>query len=209
MKRYFPRIKYARLDGSMNPKRRSEIAHDFNTQSNTDSKNDIRLLLMTTKACGLGLNLTAADTVIFLEHDWNPYVDMQAMDRAHRIGQRMPVTVYRLIAESTIEARILGLQHHKLTLANEIINDDNDNEDDNANENVNNDDNEHMTARHHFISAAKKKVGTTTASSDRKKNMKQSISSSCKTVSSFHRALVFVQHKEALDLVEEVNRINY
>jgi TATA-binding protein-associated factor len=109
----------------MNPKRRSEIAHDFNTQSNTDSKNDIRLLLMTTKACGLGLNLTAADTVIFLEHDWNPYVDMQAMDRAHRIGQRMPVTVYRLIAESTIEARILGLQHHKLTLANEIINDDN------------------------------------------------------------------------------------
>ena len=87
--------------------------------------------------------------------------------------------------------------------------DDNDNEDDNANENVNNDDNEHMTARHHFISAAKKKVGTTTASSDRKKNMKQSISSSNKTVSSFHRALVFVQHKEALDLVEEVNRINY
>jgi hypothetical protein len=50
---------------------------------------------------------------------------MQAMDRAHRIGQQMPVTVYRLIAESTIEARILGLQHHKLTLANEIINDDN------------------------------------------------------------------------------------
>lgn len=125
MKRYFARIKYARLDGSMNPKRRSEIAHDFNTQSNINSNNDIRLLLMTTKACGLGLNLTAADTVIFLEHDWNPYVDMQAMDRAHRIGQQMPVTVYRLIAESTIEARILGLQHHKLTLANEIINDDN------------------------------------------------------------------------------------
>ena len=125
MKRYFPRIGYARLDGSMNPKKRSEIAHSFNTQTNDNTSNDIRLLLMTTKACGLGLNLTAADTVIFLEHDWNPYVDMQAMDRAHRIGQQMPVTVYRLIAESTIEARILGLQHHKLTLANEIINDDN------------------------------------------------------------------------------------
>jgi SNF2 family DNA or RNA helicase len=124
MKRYFSKVRYARLDGSMNPKRRSEIAHEFNTQG-SDTKNDIRILMMTTKACGLGLNLTAADNVIFLEHDWNPYVDMQAMDRAHRIGQKMPVTVYRLIAESTIEARILGLQHHKLTLANEIINDDN------------------------------------------------------------------------------------
>ena len=60
---------------------------------------DIRILLMTTRSCGLGLNLTAADTVIFLEHDWNPFVDLQAMDRVHRIGQRRPVTVYRLLGK--------------------------------------------------------------------------------------------------------------
>jgi len=60
---------------------------------------DIRLLLMTTRSCGLGLNLTAADTVIFVENDWNPSVDQQAMDRSHRIGQSQPVTVYRLLGE--------------------------------------------------------------------------------------------------------------
>lgn len=61
---------------------------------------DIRILLMTTRSCGLGLNLTAADTVIFLEHDWNPFADLQAMDRVHRIGQTQPVTVYRLLGMS-------------------------------------------------------------------------------------------------------------
>jgi len=66
------------------------------------SVEDIRLLLLTTKAGGLGLNLTAADTVIFVEHDWNPFVDLQAMDRAHRIGQTMPVTVYRLLGTSKL-----------------------------------------------------------------------------------------------------------
>jgi TATA-binding protein-associated factor len=80
---------------------------------------------MTTRACGLGLNLTAADTVIFVEHDWNPFVDLQAMDRAHRIGQTRPVTVYRLLAESTIEARIIGLQDLKQTVVNEIVNENN------------------------------------------------------------------------------------
>ena len=61
------------------------------------------MLLMTTRACGLGLTLTAADTVIFVEHDWNPFVDLQAMDRAHRIGQKCPVTVYRLLGAPSSE----------------------------------------------------------------------------------------------------------
>lgn len=61
---------------------------------------DIRVLLLTTRACGLGLNLTAADTVIFLEHDWNPFADLQAMDRVHRLGQTHPVTVYRLLGKN-------------------------------------------------------------------------------------------------------------
>jgi SNF2 family DNA or RNA helicase len=52
---------------------------------------------LTTGSCGLGLNLSAADTVIFVENDWNPFVDMQAMDRVHRIGQQNPVTIYRLL----------------------------------------------------------------------------------------------------------------
>jgi SNF2 family DNA or RNA helicase len=65
---------------------------------------DIRLLLMTTRSCGLGLNLTAADTVIFVEHDWNPFADLQAMDRVHRLGQTQPVTVYRLLGKRACDA---------------------------------------------------------------------------------------------------------
>lgn len=57
---------------------------------------------------GLGLNLTGADTVIFVEHDWNPMKDLQAMDRAHRIGQKKVVNVYRLITRATLEEKIMG-----------------------------------------------------------------------------------------------------
>lgn len=63
---------------------------------------------MTTSVGGLGLNLTGADTVIFFEHDWNPMKDVQAMDRAHRIGQKRVVNVYRLITKGTIEEKIMG-----------------------------------------------------------------------------------------------------
>jgi TATA-binding protein-associated factor len=62
---------------------------------------------------------------VFLEHDWNPFVDLQAMDRAHRIGQSRPVTVYRLVAEATIEARVLALQGLKRAVVGEIINEGN------------------------------------------------------------------------------------
>ena len=65
-------------------------------------------LLLTTHVGGLGLNLTGADTVIFVEHDWNPSRDLQAMDRAHRLGQRRIVTVYRLITRGTLEEKIMG-----------------------------------------------------------------------------------------------------
>ena len=58
---------------------------------------------MTTAVGGLGLNLTGADTVIFMEHDWNPMKDLQAIDRAHRIGQKRTVNVYRLILIDTLE----------------------------------------------------------------------------------------------------------
>ncbi len=57
---------------------------------------------------GLGLTLTSADTVIFVKHDWNPMKDLQAMDRAHRIGQKKVVNVYRLITKGTLEEKIMG-----------------------------------------------------------------------------------------------------
>lgn len=68
----------------------------------------IDVLLLTTHVGGLGLNLTGADTVIFVEHDWNPMKDAQAMDRAHRIGQKKVVNVYRLITRGTLEEKIMG-----------------------------------------------------------------------------------------------------
>lgn len=65
------------------------------------------MFLLSTRAGGLGINLTTADTVILYDSDWNPQVDLQAMDRAHRIGQKKNVNVYRLITENTIEEKIV------------------------------------------------------------------------------------------------------
>lgn len=70
---------------------------------------------------GLGLNLTGADTVIFVEHDWNPMKDLQAMDRAHRIGQKKVVNVYRLITRKSLEEKIMCLQKFKLLTANTVV----------------------------------------------------------------------------------------
>jgi SNF2 family DNA or RNA helicase len=61
------------------------------------------IFLLSTRAGGLGINLTAADTVVIYDSDWNPQMDLQAMDRAHRIGQKNMVNVYRLITENTVE----------------------------------------------------------------------------------------------------------
>lgn len=78
---------------------------------------DVPLILISLKAGGTGLNLTAADTVILYDPWWNPAVEAQAIDRAHRIGQTRPVFVHRLIAKGTIEEKILGLQNKKRALA--------------------------------------------------------------------------------------------
>jgi DNA helicase INO80 len=74
---------------------------------------DIFVFLLSTRAGGLGINLTAADTVVFYDHDWNPSNDSQAMDRAHRLGQTRQVTVYRLITRGTIDERIVQLARVK------------------------------------------------------------------------------------------------
>jgi chromatin-remodeling ATPase INO80 len=78
-----------------------------------NSSPDIFVFLLSTRAGGLGINLTAADTVIFYDHDWNPSNDAQAMDRAHRLGQTRQVTVYRLITKGTIDERIIQLARVK------------------------------------------------------------------------------------------------
>jgi SNF2 family DNA or RNA helicase len=81
----------------------------------------VPLFLLSLKAGGVGLNLTAADTVILYDPWWNPAVEAQAADRAHRIGQDKPVFVYKLIAEGTIEERLLELQERKSALAKGVL----------------------------------------------------------------------------------------
>jgi TATA-binding protein-associated factor len=97
-----PSVKYMRMDGSTDPSKRHAIVQTFNGDPRID------VLLLTTSVGGLGLNLTGADTVIFVDHDWNPMKDLQAMDRAHRLGQRKVVNVYRLITRGTLEEKIMG-----------------------------------------------------------------------------------------------------
>ncbi|KAI1260463.1 SNF2 family N-terminal domain-containing protein [Xylariaceae sp. FL1019] len=92
--------KYCRLDGSTKLEDRRDTVSDFQTRP------EIFVFLLSTRAGGLGINLTSADTVIFYDSDWNPTIDSQAMDRAHRLGQTKQVTVYRLITRGTIEERI-------------------------------------------------------------------------------------------------------
>ncbi len=82
---------------------------------------DCPLFLISLKAGGQGLNLTAADYVFILDPWWNPAVEAQAIDRAHRIGQTQPVFAYRIIARDTVEEKVLELQDSKRELADAII----------------------------------------------------------------------------------------
>lgn len=107
-------LSYQYLDGSTPVKKREEIIREF---QNGESE----LFLISLKAGGSGLNLTAADYVIHMDPWWNPAVEDQASDRAHRIGQTRPVTIYRLIAENTIEEKIVKLHHEKRDLADKLL----------------------------------------------------------------------------------------
>ncbi|ODV92971.1 hypothetical protein CANCADRAFT_30966 [Tortispora caseinolytica NRRL Y-17796] len=116
LKKHMPGVSYLRMDGTVDSTKRFDIVQTFNADPSID------ILLLTTKVGGVGLNLTSADTVIFVEHDWNPMNDLQAMDRVHRIGQKKVVNVYRLITRNTIEEKIMGLQKFKLNIASSVIN---------------------------------------------------------------------------------------
>ncbi|XP_061914731.1 TATA-binding protein-associated factor 172 [Entelurus aequoreus] len=119
LKPKMPNVTYLRLDGTVPAGLRHPIVSRFNNDPSID------VLLLTTHVGGLGLNLTGADTVVFVEHDWNPMRDLQAMDRAHRIGQKRVVNVYRLITRGTLEEKIMGLQKFKMNIANTIISQEN------------------------------------------------------------------------------------
>lgn len=118
---HMPGVTYLRMDGSVEASKRQPIVTRFNADPTIDC------LLLTTHVGGLGLNLTGADTVIFLEHDWNPTKDLQAMDRAHRMGQKRTVNVYRLITRGTLEEKIMGIQKFKTHIANTVVNRENSN----------------------------------------------------------------------------------
>ncbi len=107
-------ITYQYLDGSTSIKNREKAIANFQS-----GKSD--LFLISLKAGGVGLNLTAADYVIHMDPWWNPAVEDQASDRAHRIGQIRPVTVYRLVSEGTIEEKIVKLHHAKRDLADHLL----------------------------------------------------------------------------------------
>ncbi|XP_045827656.1 TATA-binding protein-associated factor BTAF1 isoform X1 [Trifolium pratense] len=109
-------VTYLRLDGSVETEKRFEIVKAFNSDPTID------VLLLTTHVGGLGLNLTSADTLVFVEHDWNPMRDLQAMDRAHRLGQKKVVNVHRLIMRGTLEEKVMSLQRFKVSVANAVIN---------------------------------------------------------------------------------------
>jgi len=110
-------VKYAYLDGSTRDRQARVDAFQNDP--------DCGLFLISLKAGGLGLNLTAAEYVFLLDPWWNPAVEAQAVDRAHRIGQTRPVFAYRLIARDTVEEKVLELQKTKRELADAILGEDN------------------------------------------------------------------------------------
>src|SRR5690606_2564553 len=106
-------LSFVRLDGSTVD--RQGVVGEFQSESGPP------VMLLSLKAGGTGLNLTSADHVFLLDPWWNPAVEDQAADRAHRIGQDRPVLVHRLVAEDTVEERILALQESKRALADAAL----------------------------------------------------------------------------------------
>jgi len=107
-------LPYLSLTGETPPAARGGVVQQFQDKA-------VPVLLLSLKVGGVGLNLTAADTVIHLDPWWNPAVEQQASDRAHRIGQEQPVFVYKLVVEGSIEERMLALQARKAALAEGVL----------------------------------------------------------------------------------------
>ncbi|MDS0527764.1 DEAD/DEAH box helicase [Clostridium sp. SHJSY1] len=111
-------IEHMYLDGSTKANKRLELVDEFNNSDNC------KVFLISLKAGGTGLNLTSADIIIHFDPWWNPAVEEQATDRAHRIGQKNVVQVFKLISEGTIEERIINMQEDKKALINDVLDSD-------------------------------------------------------------------------------------
>ncbi|KAJ4303148.1 transcriptional regulator [Kalmusia sp. IMI 367209] len=109
-------MQYMRLDGSTKADDRSDLLKDFNAPNSP-----YFCFLLSTRAGGLGLNLQTADTVIIYDSDWNPHQDLQAQDRAHRIGQKNEVRILRLITSNSVEEKILERANYKLDMDGKVI----------------------------------------------------------------------------------------
>jgi len=109
-------IQFMRLDGSTKADDRSELLKEFNAPNSP-----YFCFLLSTRAGGLGLNLQTADTVIIYDSDWNPHQDLQAQDRAHRIGQKNEVRILRLISSNSVEEKILERAQFKLDMDGKVI----------------------------------------------------------------------------------------
>lgn len=107
---------YCRLDGQTPHEERQASINEYNMPGSEKF-----IFMLSTRAGGLGINLATADIVILFDSDWNPQVDLQAMDRAHRIGQKKQVQIFRFITESTVEERIVERAEMKLRLDNVVI----------------------------------------------------------------------------------------
>ncbi|KAK3050916.1 DNA repair protein rhp26 [Extremus antarcticus] len=110
-------FRYVRMDGTTNIKDRQDLVDQFNRDP------DLHVFLLTTKVGGLGVNLTGADRVIIYDPDWNPSTDVQARERAWRLGQKREVEIYRLMTAGTIEEKIYHRQIFKQFLTNKILRD--------------------------------------------------------------------------------------
>ena len=107
------KFKYVTLTGATT--NRQKVVEEF-------QEGNVEIFLISLKAGGVGLNLTAADTVIHYDPWWNPAAEQQATDRAYRIGQDKPVFVYKLLTENSVEEQIFQLQQKKLALMNAVYN---------------------------------------------------------------------------------------
>ncbi|SJX64363.1 related to proliferation associated SNF2-like protein [Sporisorium reilianum f. sp. reilianum] len=114
----FKGLRTCRIDGTTPQEGRRAQMKSFNEDKGADACN---LFLLSTRAGGLGINLVAADTVIFYDSDWNPQMDLQAQDRVHRIGQTRPCLIFRLVSASTVEERILKRAGNKRKLEALVI----------------------------------------------------------------------------------------
>ncbi len=112
-------FEYCQISGDVNLIKRNEIVQQFNDQRNSN----LRVMLLSLTAGGVGLNLVGANRMILLDIHWNPALEQQASDRIYRVGQRKDVTVYRFICVNTIEERIEQIQQYKVGLAQKVCGD--------------------------------------------------------------------------------------